>query len=144
MVDLGGGEGIVIADFLVSCTELSLTVPITNSLAFLFTVLGEWWAEGKVISRGNTFFFSLLHLLLPLLHPHQQLPCASFCVGKPLHLLTTTSTEQYRYLDRNGVCAWWYRAVRSVEEYMSPSHGVFMDMIWVSPALHVGLCTRWG
>lgn len=32
--------------------ELSLTVPITNSLAFLFTVLGEWWAEGKVISRG--------------------------------------------------------------------------------------------
>lgn len=34
-------------------TELSLTVPITNSLAFLFTVLGEWWAEGKVISRGR-------------------------------------------------------------------------------------------
>jgi hypothetical protein len=33
-------------------TELSLTVPITNSLAFLFTVLGEWFAEGKVISRG--------------------------------------------------------------------------------------------
>lgn len=27
-------------------------MPITNSLAFLFTVLGEWWAEGKVISRG--------------------------------------------------------------------------------------------
>jgi len=27
-------------------------VPITNSLAFLFTVLGEWWAEGKVITRG--------------------------------------------------------------------------------------------
>lgn len=35
-----------------SLAELSLTVPITNSLAFLFTVLGEWWAEGKVISRG--------------------------------------------------------------------------------------------
>ncbi|KAI7051790.1 hypothetical protein KC362_g71 [Hortaea werneckii] len=39
--------------------ELSLTVPITNSLAFLFTVLGEWWAEGKVITRdtwiGMTF-----------------------------------------------------------------------------------------
>lgn len=34
-------------------TELSLTVPITNSLAFLFTVLGEWYAEGKVISRGT-------------------------------------------------------------------------------------------
>ena len=33
--------------------ELSLTVPITNSLAFLFTVLGEWWAEGKVISRSE-------------------------------------------------------------------------------------------
>ncbi|KAK5168180.1 uncharacterized protein LTR77_006748 [Saxophila tyrrhenica] len=37
---------------LVGEAELSLTVPITNSLAFLFTVLGEWWAEGKVISRG--------------------------------------------------------------------------------------------
>lgn len=35
--------------------ELSLTVPITNSLAFLFTVLGEWWAEGKIISRGESF-----------------------------------------------------------------------------------------
>ena len=32
--------------------ELSLTVPITNSLAFLFTVLGEWYVEKKVISRG--------------------------------------------------------------------------------------------
>ncbi|KAH9833953.1 integral membrane protein [Teratosphaeria destructans] len=44
---------------LVGQAELSLTVPITNSLAFLFTVLGEWYAEGKVISRdtwiGMTF-----------------------------------------------------------------------------------------
>ena len=32
--------------------ELSLTVPITNSLAFLFTVLGEWWAEKKTITKG--------------------------------------------------------------------------------------------
>lgn len=28
-------------------------MPITNSLAFLFTVLGEWWAEGKVIGRDT-------------------------------------------------------------------------------------------
>jgi len=33
--------------------ELSLTVPIVNTLAFLFTVLGEWWVEKKVISRGK-------------------------------------------------------------------------------------------
>ena len=33
--------------------ELSLTVPITNSLAFLFTVLGEWYAEGKLITRDT-------------------------------------------------------------------------------------------
>lgn len=46
---LGIGVGTIFADVAV---ELSLTVPITNSLAFLFTVLGEWWAEGKVISRG--------------------------------------------------------------------------------------------
>jgi hypothetical protein len=32
--------------------ELSLAVPITNSLAFLFTVLGEYFADGKVISKG--------------------------------------------------------------------------------------------
>ncbi|KAL2158235.1 hypothetical protein VTH06DRAFT_4555 [Thermothelomyces fergusii] len=31
--------------------ELSLTVPIVNTVAFLFTVVGEWWVEGKVISR---------------------------------------------------------------------------------------------
>ncbi|KAF2686165.1 integral membrane protein-like protein [Lentithecium fluviatile CBS 122367] len=35
---------------LIGKAELSLTVPITNSLAFLFTVLGEWWAEKK--TRG--------------------------------------------------------------------------------------------
>jgi hypothetical protein len=33
--------------------ELSLTVPITNSMAFLFTVIGEWWVERKVIGRGK-------------------------------------------------------------------------------------------
>ncbi|KAF2211701.1 hypothetical protein CERZMDRAFT_42530 [Cercospora zeae-maydis SCOH1-5] len=38
---------------LIGQAELSLTVPITNSLAFLFTVLGEWWADGKVISRDT-------------------------------------------------------------------------------------------
>jgi hypothetical protein len=36
--------------------ELSLTVPIVNTVAFLFTVLGEWWVEGKVISRSMCFF----------------------------------------------------------------------------------------
>lgn len=35
-----------------SSAELSLTVPIVNTLAFLFTVLGDWWVEKKVISRG--------------------------------------------------------------------------------------------
>lgn len=38
---------------LIGKAELSLTVPITNSLAFMFTVLGEWWAEKKIISRGT-------------------------------------------------------------------------------------------
>lgn len=35
--------------------ELSLTVPITNSLAFLFTVFGDWYVDRKVISRGKAF-----------------------------------------------------------------------------------------
>ena len=34
-----------------------MTVPITNSIAFLFTVLGEWWVERKVISRGEFSMF---------------------------------------------------------------------------------------
>ncbi|KAL1844217.1 hypothetical protein VTJ49DRAFT_3873 [Mycothermus thermophilus] len=38
---------------LVGKAELSLTVPIVNTVAFLFTVLGEWWVEGKVISRDT-------------------------------------------------------------------------------------------
>ncbi|KAK1770810.1 hypothetical protein QBC33DRAFT_555316 [Phialemonium atrogriseum] len=36
---------------LIGKAELSLTVPIVNTLAFLFTVVGEWWVEKKVISR---------------------------------------------------------------------------------------------
>jgi hypothetical protein len=47
------GELEVSAD--VAKLELSLTVPITNSLAFLFTVFGDWWVERKVISRGKLF-----------------------------------------------------------------------------------------
>ncbi|TAQ89388.1 hypothetical protein B7494_g2282 [Chlorociboria aeruginascens] len=38
---------------LIGQAELSLTVPITNSMAFLFTVLAEWWVERKVISRDT-------------------------------------------------------------------------------------------
>lgn len=34
-------------------SELSLTVPIVNTLAFLFTVIGDWWVDGKVISRSK-------------------------------------------------------------------------------------------
>ncbi|CAM1500983.1 Fc.00g101450.m01.CDS01 [Cosmosporella sp. VM-42] len=38
---------------LIGQAELSLTVPIVNTLAFLFTVLGEWYVEGKVISKDT-------------------------------------------------------------------------------------------
>ncbi|KAF7506498.1 hypothetical protein GJ744_011748 [Endocarpon pusillum] len=38
---------------LVGKAELSLTVPITNSLAFLFTVLGDWYVDGKIISKDT-------------------------------------------------------------------------------------------
>ncbi|KAF9894508.1 hypothetical protein FE257_006392 [Aspergillus nanangensis] len=36
---------------LVGKHELSLTVPLANSSAFLFTVLGEWYVERKVIEK---------------------------------------------------------------------------------------------
>ncbi|KAK1852486.1 integral membrane protein [Colletotrichum chrysophilum] len=45
---------------LIGQAELSLTVPIVNTLAFLFTVIGEWWVEKKVISRGESFVRSFL------------------------------------------------------------------------------------
>ncbi|KAK1756817.1 hypothetical protein QBC47DRAFT_169905 [Echria macrotheca] len=38
---------------LIGKAELSLTVPIVNSLAFLFTVIGEWWVDNKIISRDT-------------------------------------------------------------------------------------------
>ncbi|KAG9527726.1 hypothetical protein KCU93_g4868, partial [Aureobasidium melanogenum] len=44
---------------LIGQAELSLTVPITNSLAFLFTVLGEWWAEKKVITKDSDSTYQL-------------------------------------------------------------------------------------
>ncbi|KAJ5288828.1 hypothetical protein N7478_001858 [Penicillium angulare] len=36
---------------LVGQHELSLTVPLANSSAFLFTVLGEWYVDRKVIAK---------------------------------------------------------------------------------------------
>ncbi|KAG0637248.1 integral membrane protein [Tuber brumale] len=38
---------------LIGGAELSLAVPIVNSLAFLFTVLGDWLADGKKIHRDT-------------------------------------------------------------------------------------------
>ena len=90
--------------FFSTLTELSLTVPITNSLAFLFTVLGEWWAEGKIISRG-TLRSSLAHCRL--FQPHISVGFSSTCL---------LSTLRDRYLDWHGVCPGRYCALRSVEE----------------------------
>lgn len=56
-------------------SELSLTVPIVNTTAFLFTVVGEWWVEGKVISRG------------------EYLPLLSSFPRREKYVLTGTSTE---------------------------------------------------
>lgn len=99
-----GGLGIVFAN---GDIELSLTVPITNSLAFLFTVLGEWWAEGKVISRGWCCF-----------------PLAMLAIEDVLGLILG------RYLDWYGFCAWRYCFVRSVEEYLSLCKGTFCVLIF--------------
>lgn len=81
-----------IAFILTTMTELSLTVPITNSLAFLFTVLGEWWAEGKVISRGNTLGSR-----------------SRWCVA---------DRSVRRHLDWYGLGAWRHRALCPFEDFM--------------------------
>ncbi|KAI4600740.1 hypothetical protein KJ359_012902 [Pestalotiopsis sp. 9143b] len=52
---------------LIGQAELSLTVPIVNTLAFLFTVLGDWWVEKKVIDRSKITTLarqSLYHFIL--------------------------------------------------------------------------------
>ncbi|KAL1953920.1 hypothetical protein VTO42DRAFT_2042 [Malbranchea cinnamomea] len=45
---------------LVGQHELSLTVPIINSTAFLFTVLGEWYVEGRVIEKETWLGMALV------------------------------------------------------------------------------------
>ncbi|GAB7343384.1 hypothetical protein MBLNU457_1422t1 [Dothideomycetes sp. NU457] len=45
---------------LIGQAEISLMVPITNSLAFMFTVLGEWFATKKVISRDTWIGMALV------------------------------------------------------------------------------------
>lgn len=74
-------------------TELSLTVPITNSLAFLFTVLGDWWVDSKVISRGMAS--NILTITIP---------CSRLTTG--------------RYMDRDGVVTWRDSALRSEQDHM--------------------------
>lgn len=49
-----------IAYFCLPRIELSLTVPITNSLAFLFTVLGDWYVDGKIISKDTWLGMALV------------------------------------------------------------------------------------
>jgi hypothetical protein len=77
---------------LIGQAELSLTVPITNSLAFLFTVLGEWWVEGKGIARGEF--------------------CIEFLWG------SEADFDWDRYLGGYGVGAWWDWALCAFEEYL--------------------------
>ncbi|KKK18177.1 hypothetical protein ARAM_004898 [Aspergillus rambellii] len=45
---------------LVGQHELSLTVPLANSSAFLFTVLGEWYVERKVIAKETWLGMALV------------------------------------------------------------------------------------
>ncbi|KAL4799807.1 hypothetical protein BDV19DRAFT_354845 [Aspergillus venezuelensis] len=45
---------------LVGKHELSITVPLANSSAFLFTVLGEWYVERKVIARETWLGMALV------------------------------------------------------------------------------------
>ncbi|KHJ30058.1 putative integral membrane protein [Erysiphe necator] len=44
---------------LIGKTDMSLTVPITNSFSFLFTVAGDWYLDRKIISRDTWIGMSL-------------------------------------------------------------------------------------
>ena len=69
---------------------MSLMVPITNSLAFLFTVLGEWFAQGKVIDRSEYLKSSM----------------------------STCTHDMHRDLDGYGFGTGWHCLVCSFEEYL--------------------------
>ncbi|KAI0537146.1 integral membrane protein [Xylaria digitata] len=45
---------------LIGQAELSLTVPVVNTLAFLFTVLGDWWMDRKQVMNGYEMALSCL------------------------------------------------------------------------------------
>lgn len=75
---------------------MSLTVPITNSLAFLFTVLGEWWADGKVISRGK------LHTYLPSHTFHTFHTCIRWTGGGGSQLQDFRSVTRCICYDERG------------------------------------------
>jgi hypothetical protein len=85
---------------LIVCAELSLTVPIVNTLAFLFTVIGEWFVDKKVIARGEfleiTWFNSLCSVSIVL---------AKRIVDGRL-----------RYLDWHGDVHRWYSIVCSQQD----------------------------
>lgn len=65
-------------------------MPITNSLAFLFAVLGDWYVDRKVISRGM------------------------FCHNAIIDIAIIDTGN--RYLVRDGVILGWDRAMRPKQE----------------------------
>lgn len=97
---------------LIGKAELSLTVPITNSLAFLFTVLGEWWAEKKVISRGQS--------------------CAAEIGARRL--------TYSRYLDRHGICARGHWAMCAEQDLGKPWNAISTSTAITSPLQADCLC----
>lgn len=78
--------------FSFSVLELSLTVPIVNTLAFLFTVIGEWWVESKVISRGTFRMSGVVSSPVSCIQPFRL-------------------TRQSRHLHRHGPIAVRHRPV---------------------------------
>ena len=80
--------------------ELSLTVPIVNTLAFLFTVLGDWWVEGKAISRGVYLSADLFRYLSTLVY---------------------ANPPRYRDWDASFSC--WDCAVRAEQSWLSVGLG---------------------
>lgn len=107
-------------------TELSLTVPITNSLAFLFTVLGDWWAEGKVISRGE-FPYPVLDLSILLgrsgIGGVRAVKCGAVGLGVAETVLMMAFVRVNRYVGWDGVCVGRDCVVCAVEEYVACAWG---------------------
>lgn len=111
-------------------------MPIVNTLAFLFTVVGEWWVENKVISRGMSQEKQTLRSV------SCPLPISTILVYDLLSSLKRLAP--LRNICGNDTLHLWHRIMRAEQEWLAGSLATSKGMplpvllsIEISVCLHV-------